>query len=125
MDAARHNAHKVGGWSREEVGRENSRLTERYWRLISAEMSLPKRQQEVVRLVVDGFDNSTIAETLGVRPDTVHAHLSRVYKKLGVRNRCELAVQVLLVLVRALERRCASEQFDESDREPMGELLRK
>jgi DNA-binding NarL/FixJ family response regulator len=39
-----------------------------------------------------GGTNKEIAARLGLREQTVKNHLSRVYRKVGVRNRVELAV---------------------------------
>jgi DNA-binding NarL/FixJ family response regulator len=56
---------------------------------------LTSRQREVLGMVVQGFVNQEIADTLGASESTVRAHLTAIYRQLGVRNRAQ-AVQVAL-----------------------------
>jgi DNA-binding NarL/FixJ family response regulator len=42
-------------------------------------------------LVAEGRTNREVAAALFVTPKTVEANLSRIYRKLGVRSRTELA----------------------------------
>jgi len=52
--------------------------------------TLSAREREVMALVVEGFDNRTVGEKLGISPRTVEVHKSRVMSKLGARNLAEL-----------------------------------
>jgi DNA-binding NarL/FixJ family response regulator len=52
---------------------------------------LTAREWEIARLVGEGLSNGQIAIRLHVTPKTVEAHLTRVYRKLGVRSRSGLA----------------------------------
>lgn len=52
---------------------------------------LTAREQEVAELVISGATRAAIAERLVVSVRTVDSHLQRVYRKLGVRGRVELA----------------------------------
>jgi DNA-binding NarL/FixJ family response regulator len=45
----------------------------------------------VAELAAQGLRNAEIAAQLYVTPKTVEATLSRVYRKLGIRSRTELA----------------------------------
>jgi DNA-binding CsgD family transcriptional regulator len=54
-----------------------------------AELTL--REREVGALAGDGRKSREIAEKLRVSPRTVDAHLTRIYSKLGVNSRAELA----------------------------------
>jgi DNA-binding CsgD family transcriptional regulator len=56
--------------------------------------SLTPRQAEVLKLLVDGLANKTIAATLRVSERTVEAHLSVVFEKAQVESRAELAAAV-------------------------------
>jgi DNA-binding NarL/FixJ family response regulator len=48
---------------------------------------LTARQTEVLRLVAAGYSNQRIAESLGISPRTVKAHLENVLLRLGVHSR--------------------------------------
>src|ERR1700676_4599316 len=56
---------------------------------------LTKRQDEVVNLVADGLPNGQIARKLGVTEHTVNNYLFRIYDKLGISSRTELALYAL------------------------------
>jgi two-component system, NarL family, response regulator len=53
------------------------------------------RELDVIRLVVEGGSNDEIATRLGVTPKTVEAHLRRLFERLGVQSRTELATRAL------------------------------
>ncbi|WP_234834679.1 helix-turn-helix transcriptional regulator [Mycolicibacterium stellerae] len=53
--------------------------------------SLTPAERDVVRLVSDGLGNKDIATRLFVSPRTVQSHLTRVYTKLGLSSRVQLA----------------------------------
>ncbi|AJY74840.1 helix-turn-helix domain-containing protein [Paenibacillus beijingensis] len=57
--------------------------------------NLTEREQEVVKLVIEGLSNADIAKTLYVAEITVKKHLRSVYQKLQVRNRADL-LRILL-----------------------------
>ena len=59
------------------------------------EVSLDKlsdRQRDVLNRAIDGKSNKAIARELGLSEGTIKAHLSYVYKSLGVTNRTEAVV---------------------------------
>ena len=49
-----------------------------------------KREQEVVRLVVEGLSNREIAQRLNLSEHTIKNYVFRIFDKLGVSNRVEL-----------------------------------
>jgi DNA-binding NarL/FixJ family response regulator len=55
---------------------------------------LTPTEDKIAALVADGFRNREIADTLFVSVATVEAHLTRTYRKLGLRSRTELARHV-------------------------------
>ena len=52
---------------------------------------LTPAERRVAGLVVQGHTNREVAAALFVTDRTVETHLSRIYRKLGVRSRTELA----------------------------------
>jgi DNA-binding NarL/FixJ family response regulator len=52
---------------------------------------LTQRQQQVARLAARGLSNSEIAQQLGIKPNTVDAHLKKIYGIMQVHSRTELA----------------------------------
>jgi DNA-binding NarL/FixJ family response regulator len=53
---------------------------------------LTRREESVVRLVVQGMVNREIAEQLRLSEHTIKNYLFRIFDKLGVSNRVELAL---------------------------------
>ena len=51
---------------------------------------LSHREAEVVSLVLRGYGNRDIAQTLGIAPATAKKHLSSVFNKVGVDSRAQL-----------------------------------
>ncbi len=48
---------------------------------------LTEREAEVMNLVASGLNNQEISEQLCISTHTTKAHVSSIYKKLGVSNR--------------------------------------
>jgi DNA-binding CsgD family transcriptional regulator len=59
---------------------------------------LTARESQVARMVARGLQNKEIAELLGTAPDTVRKQTIRIYQKLGVRGRVQLARALTLPL---------------------------
>ena len=54
--------------------------------------SLAKREREIVFHICQGFRNKEIARKLDISEQTVKSHCHRIYKKLGVSDRLQLAL---------------------------------
>lgn len=52
--------------------------------------NLTRRHIDVLKRVLNGFNNKDIAAELGITEQTVKDHLSRIYAKIGVGNRKDL-----------------------------------
>jgi DNA-binding NarL/FixJ family response regulator len=59
--------------------------------LVKANSRLTERQEEVLRLIMDGYRNNDIAEKLQVSTNTVKAHLYQAYKKINANSRWQAA----------------------------------
>jgi len=58
-----------------------------------SDRGLTAREGSVAALVAVGRRNDEVAAELGLAVKTVEAHLTRIYRKLGVRSRTELAAR--------------------------------
>lgn len=58
-------------------------------------MNLSFREQEIAVLVTEGLSNQAIAQHLYISKRSVEAHLSSIFRKLGVTRRAELVAWVL------------------------------
>ncbi len=74
----------AGGWLSSMVGRMSDAAPEAG--------RVTGRELEIISLVARGLENKEIAAELEIAEQTVKNHLSRVMKKLGLRNRQEVAM---------------------------------
>jgi DNA-binding NarL/FixJ family response regulator len=58
-------------------------------------VALTARERDVVRRVVDGASNDEIGARLGISSRTVESHLRRLFERLEVASRTELAARAL------------------------------
>jgi PAS domain S-box-containing protein len=54
---------------------------------------LTDKEHEVARLVSEGLSNRIIAQKLSISEKTVKVHLNNIFKKLGIANRLQLAIE--------------------------------
>ena len=59
------------------------------------EPKFTERESEVLRLLVEGHPNRVIAGELGIDLATVKKHVGALMRKVGVKNRIALSVQVV------------------------------
>ena len=71
----------------------------------AASDELTETEQRVASLAAEGRSNREIAAALYVSVGTVEAHLSRVYRKLGLRSRTELARRLVISMDEAAKAR--------------------
>jgi DNA-binding CsgD family transcriptional regulator len=74
----------------ERTGSELRRIGGR----VASDEELSETERQIVELVVAGRRNSEVAAELSLSPNTVAWNLSKVYRKLGVRSRTELAARL-------------------------------
>jgi DNA-binding CsgD family transcriptional regulator/tetratricopeptide (TPR) repeat protein len=65
--------------------------------------SLTPTEERVVRLVAQGMRNAEIADRLVISVRTVETHLSRVYAKVGLRSRVQLATEAARLFLDAAQ----------------------
>lgn len=58
-------------------------------------VELTRREQQVADLVVDEMSSAEVGQKLGISSRTVEAHLQRIYDKLGVNRRSDLAAVLM------------------------------
>jgi DNA-binding CsgD family transcriptional regulator len=68
--------------------------------LIEAPLPITDREREIAHLVADGLTNREIADRLGVSVRTIDGHLYRIFAKLRIEDRDQLARLVALRRVR-------------------------
>jgi len=73
---------------------ESSFLSRTDWRRISVHLNLSQRESEIAFLMLGERTESAIAHFLCISPHTVHAHLERLYRKLGIHQRYGLVARV-------------------------------
>lgn len=57
--------------------------------------NLTDRENDIMELMVQGKRNKDIAQELGIKVRTVKNHCTRIFLKLGVKNRTEAALKFL------------------------------
>lgn len=66
------------------------------WWGVAGVAQLTERERVIIALVATGFSNKQIADKEGVEPTTVRGHIYNIMRKMGVRNRTQLAMAGLL-----------------------------
>ena len=70
-------------------------LPDDVWRAIAGSLGLSEREAQIARLLLsDDNREDTIATVLAISPHTVHTHLERLYRKLGVTSRCHVVARI-------------------------------
>jgi DNA-binding NarL/FixJ family response regulator len=62
--------------------------------LLTGVRSFTSAERQVARLAATGLTNRQIAEQLFLSEKTIETHLSRAYRKLGIRSRTQLALHM-------------------------------
>jgi DNA-binding NarL/FixJ family response regulator len=58
------------------------------------EIEFTKAEKEIVSLICQGYRNKEIAQKLNITEQTVKSHCNRIYKKVGVSDRLQLATNI-------------------------------
>ena len=57
-------------------------------------MALSAREREIAELLAEGLTNQQIGARLFLSEKTIETHLTRVFQKLGLRSRAQVAARV-------------------------------
>ena len=58
-------------------------------------IGLTEREENILYLLTEGYENGEIADAIGVSPHTVKAHISVILKKLDAKNRTHAVYKAL------------------------------
>jgi DNA-binding CsgD family transcriptional regulator len=95
LRAAARTAEAIGARSEQSLAVQHLRaLGVRTWRRHSDSGLLTAREQEIARFVAAGDSNPEIAAALFLSRKTVERHVSNILRKVGARNRTELATRL-------------------------------
>jgi len=80
----------------------SSLLNDQIWAAIGTSLGCSRRELQIVTSLIEDRlqTEGEIGRALGISPHTVHTHLERLYKKVGVASRSHLILRVFAVYVR-------------------------
>jgi DNA-binding CsgD family transcriptional regulator len=94
LDEVANRARERGAQTIAELAEKRLRaLGVRTWRRGASGTALTERERTIARLIAAGASNPEIAQTLFLSRKTVERHVSNVLRKVGARNRAELAAR--------------------------------
>lgn len=59
---------------------------------VERKIDLTKKEKEIVSLICHGYRNKEIAQKMAITEQTVKSHCNRIFKKVGVSDRLQLAL---------------------------------
>jgi DNA-binding NarL/FixJ family response regulator len=75
--------------------RDRSILPHDAWKVIAKSLRISDRELQIIQGVFDDRKEFAIADELRISVHTVHTHLERLYRKLGVSSRVALVLYIL------------------------------
>ena len=77
-------------------------LSDESWRYIAGELRLSPRELQIARGLLGGMGEAEIGESRGISEHTVHSHLLRLFRKIGVHSRADLLLRIFSTHIRGL-----------------------
>ena len=74
---------------------DRSMLSPSAWRVIANSLRISDRELQIIQEIFDDRKELAIADDLTISVHTVHTHLERLYRKLGVSTRAGLILYIL------------------------------
>ena len=71
-------------------------FSDRQWLSLAGSLQLSDRELEIIQCIFDDDTEAGMARELGISAHTIHTHLERLYRKLGVASRCAAVVSVFV-----------------------------
>src|SRR5713101_4899868 len=75
--------------------RDRSILPSDAWKIIANSLRISDRELQIIKGIFDDQKEFAIAQELTISVHTVHTHLERLYRKLGVSSRVTLVLYIL------------------------------
>jgi len=76
-------------------------FTKRQWEYLKKCWHLTPREIEVAKLVCKDLDNARIADKLHIAYNTVRAHLGNIFRKMEVKGKTSVILEIIDVLRKA------------------------
>jgi DNA-binding CsgD family transcriptional regulator len=71
-------------------------FSKRAWANVTHALGLSRRELDILRGLFDGLTESAIASRLHISLRTVHTHVERLHRKLGVSHQVALVLRVIV-----------------------------
>lgn len=95
VESARHrNSRPHNGSDRAAFADAQEIFSERNWARIAESLRFSGRETQIVMGIFDDDTEHGIGRRFGMSQHTVHTHLQRLYRKLGVSSRTQLILRV-------------------------------
>src|SRR6266436_2927942 len=75
--------------------RDRSILPHDTWKVIAKSLRISDRELQIIQGIFDDRKEFAIADELKISMHTVHTHLERLYRKLGISSRVALVLYIL------------------------------
>jgi len=75
--------------------RQSIVFSEKEWDWFAKTGGITRRELVVMQLMLQGWSNRKIAQGLNIKYNTVRAHISNIYKRIGVHSKVELYVETI------------------------------